>query len=250
VAVTRGTGGDDALAARLRELGAEVLEFPAIALAPPESFAALDAALAELPRFDWAAFASASAVERTVERMGELGLAPAALALLRLAAVGPATAEALARRVRRPDVVPTQATGAAVGTALAVAARGLRVLVPRAAEGRQELVEILEAAGARVTAPAAYRTMAVPPERLRPLGDLLEAGRVDAVTFASPSAARSVAAALGERAALVARSCVAVIGPTTAEAVRALGWPVSVEPATPGAAALADALAERLGPVP
>jgi uroporphyrinogen-III synthase/uroporphyrinogen III methyltransferase/synthase len=246
VAVTRASQGEDALAERLRELGAEVLEFPAIATAPPESWDDLDAALRDLGRFDWIAFASGAAVEATARRLAELGLPPPPPGV-RLAAVGPATAERLARALRPADLVPAEARGAALAEALAPHVRGRRVLVPRAAEGRPELLEGLRAAGAEVRAPSAYRTVAASPESLRPLADLLERGAVDAVAFASPSAVRSVVAALGGRAGLLARAAVAVIGPTTAEAVRAAGLRVDVQPSESSAGALAEAIAERLG---
>jgi hypothetical protein len=80
VVVTRTKGGEDALAARLRELGATVRELRSIGFAPPADPAPLDAALRDLGRFEWAVFASATAVERTVERLAALGLDPAGLA--------------------------------------------------------------------------------------------------------------------------------------------------------------------------
>jgi uroporphyrinogen-III synthase/uroporphyrinogen III methyltransferase/synthase len=120
------------------------------------------------------------------------------------------------------------------------------VLVPRAAEGRPELVAGLVSAGAEVVAPVAYRTVPAPPEALAPLADLLEAGRVDAVAFASPSAVKSVAGALGPRAGLLGRALLAAIGPTTAEALRAAGLPVGALPARYAAADLADEIAARL----
>ncbi|HET9598883.1 MAG TPA: uroporphyrinogen-III synthase, partial [Anaeromyxobacteraceae bacterium] len=74
VAVTRLPGAEDALSERLRALGADVLEAPAIALAPPPSWAPLDAALAALERTAWIAFASGSAADRTAARAADLGL--------------------------------------------------------------------------------------------------------------------------------------------------------------------------------
>jgi uroporphyrinogen-III synthase len=248
VAVTRGQGGEDALAARLRELGAEVLEAPAIAVAPPRSFAELDAALRALPRTSWIAFASANAVERTVARAAELGIGREALGACRLAVVGNATADRLARLVRRPDLVPAQARGDALAAALAPHVAGHRVLVPRAEEGRPELVDGLARAGAEVVAAVAYRTIPAPPEALAPLAAELSAGQVDAVAFASPSAVRSVVDALGPRAALLARTVLAAIGPTTAAALDAAGLTGAVVPERSTGAALADALADRLGP--
>jgi uroporphyrinogen-III synthase/uroporphyrinogen III methyltransferase/synthase len=252
VVVTRGPpgpGGDDTLSLRLRELGARVLEFPSIEVGPPGpvDLAALDAALRDLPRFRWAAFASGHAVERTVERLDALGLPRGALADLRLACVGPATADRLAALVRPPDLVPLEHTGAALAAALARHVAGAAVLVPRAADGRPELLDGLRAAGAEVTAPVAYRTVPVRPETLAPLADLLAAGEVDAVAFASPSAVRSVAGALGERAGLLARSLLAAIGPTTAEALRSAGLEAGAQPEHHTATALADEIARRLG---
>lgn len=248
VVVTRSKGGEDALAARLRELGAEVREIPSIAFAPPADPAPLDVALRDLARFDWAVFASATAVERTVERLRALGIAPAALARLALAAVGPATADALARAVREPDLVPAESKGEAMAAALAPRVRGRRVLLPRPAEGRPELLEGLLAAGADVAAVEAYRTVPAPPEAIEPLAGWLEAGGVAAIAFASPSAVKAVVGGLGARAALLRRAPLAAIGPTTAEALRAAGLEVAVQPVRYTGAELADAIAARLGP--
>lgn len=248
VAVTRGTGGEDALGARLRQLGAEVLEAPSISIAPPRSLAELDAALLGLDAVAWIVFASANAVERTAARANELGLPRAALARPRLAAVGRATAARLEALVRAPDVVPAEARGEALAAALAGEVRGRRVLVPRAEEGRPELVDGLLRAGAEVVAPAAYRTVPAPPEALAPLAAALEEGTVDAVVFASPSAARSVVAALGARSELLRGAVLAAIGPTTAAELRSLGFAPGVQPARSTGPDLADALAARLGP--
>jgi uroporphyrinogen III methyltransferase/synthase len=84
--VPRGGGGEDALAARLVALGATVIEAPSIAVAPPESWDELDAALREVETFAWIAFASGNAVDCTVARAAALGVPPGALARPRLAA--------------------------------------------------------------------------------------------------------------------------------------------------------------------
>jgi uroporphyrinogen-III synthase/uroporphyrinogen III methyltransferase/synthase len=246
VVVTRSKGGEDALAVRLRELGAEVREIPSIAFAPPADPGPLDAALRALAGFDWAVFASATAVERTVARLAELGLPIAALAGRSLAAVGPATADALARAVREPDLLPAEAKGEAMAAALAPHVRGRRVLLPRPAEGRPELLDGLRAAGADVAAVEAYRTVPAPAEAIRPLAGWLAAGEVAAVAFASPSAVRAVLAGLGVDAALLRRVPLAAIGPTTAEALRAGGLEVAAQPARYTGADLADAIAERV----
>jgi uroporphyrinogen-III synthase/uroporphyrinogen III methyltransferase/synthase len=248
VVVTRTKGTEDALAARLVELGAAVRELPSIVFAPPADPAPLDAALRDLARFEWAVFASATAVERTVERIRALGLDPGALARLRLAAVGPATAERLARAVREPDLVPGEARGEALAAALAPRVRGKRVLLPRPAEGRPELLDGLLAAGADVAAVEAYRTSPAPPEAILPLAGWILAGEVHAIAFASPSAVKAVVAGLGEKAPLLARTLLAAIGPTTSEAIRAAGLEVGVQPDRYTGTHLAEAIAVRLGP--
>jgi uroporphyrinogen-III synthase/uroporphyrinogen III methyltransferase/synthase len=248
VVVTRGKVGEDALADRLRALGATVRELPSIAVGPPASFEALDAALRDLAGFAWVVFASANVVERTVARLDALGIPRARLADRSLAAVGPATAERLGREVRPPDLVPDEATGAATAAALAARVAGRRVLVPRPAEGRPELVEGLAAAGAEVVAAEAYRTVPAPPERLLPLAAWVGAGEVDAVAFASPSAVRAVAGALGDRVTVLRGTLVAAIGPTTAEALREVGLEPGAQPTRHTGRDLAEAIAEKLGP--
>jgi len=246
VVVTRGAGTDDALSARLRQLGAEVLEFPAIALADAEDFGPLDAALRDLERFAWAAFASAHAVEETVRRLDALGLPRGLLADRRLACVGPATGARLEALVRAPDLMPAEATGAALAAALAPHVRGRAVLVPRAAEARPELGSGLRAAGAELVDPVAYRTLPAAPGSLSPLGALLAAGRVDAVTFASPSAVQGTVMGLGTDAPRLAGVLLGAIGPTTAEALRAAGFTAGVVPKRHTAPDLAEAVAARL----
>ncbi len=243
IALTRARIGDDALATRLRALGAELLETPAISVGPPSSWHELDRALLDLDRFDWVAFASANGVESTVARAGALGIAPAALGRARLAAVGAATGRRLAQLVRAPEVVPHGASGAALAEALAGQVRGKRVLVPRAEDGRPELAQGLAEAGAQVESPAAYRTALAPAASLSALRQAVVSGALDAVVFASPSAVRGVLAALEEDRVALGEVVIAAIGLTTAAELRAHGLEADVLPARAGATELADALA-------
>jgi uroporphyrinogen-III synthase/uroporphyrinogen III methyltransferase/synthase len=246
VAVTRGRGGEDGLSARLRELGAKVLDVPAIAVAPPGSWEPLDEALSHLVQFDWIAFASATAVDATLSRIVALGLPPPPVGT-RIAAVGKVTAERLKERLRAPDLVPESATGASLAAAMAPHMRGRRVLVPRAAEGRPELVDGLVEAGADVTAVPCYRTVPASAAAVAPLGEAILDGAVDAISFASPSAVRSIVAGLGARAALLDRCALAAIGPTTAAALQEAGLRVTVVPTISTAPDLAEAIARHLG---
>jgi uroporphyrinogen III methyltransferase/synthase len=203
--------------------------------------AALDAALARLSDWRWIAFTSANAVERTFEALLRAGRDARALAGLRVAAVGPATSAALVRRGVRPDLVPERQDGAGVAQAILADDPDATVLLPRAAEGREELVAAL---GARVTPVAAYRTVPLPAAELEPLTTRLRAGELDVLCFFSPSQAEAILAALGAggEAVLARARVVAAIGGTTAAALQARGVRVDLTAPAPSAESLAEAL--------
>ncbi|OGS40864.1 MAG: hypothetical protein A2506_09665 [Elusimicrobia bacterium RIFOXYD12_FULL_66_9] len=239
VVVTRPRALSGSLASSLEALGARVVFAPLIKTVAPRSFRALDAALRDLGRYDAVVFASANAVDAFFDRARTiLRKKPSAPPLA--AAVGPATAKALARRGWKASVVPKDARAEGLAAALRLK-KGARVLIPRAEQGREALGFLLRKAGARVTLATAYRTLADHDGR-RILGKALAAS-ADAVLFASPSAVASAAHALGRnRMRKVFRKTAAVaIGSTTAAALKAHGVrPASVsERPDPGSFALA-----------
>ncbi len=248
VAVTRPRERAAALVAALEALGAEVVAAPAIAVAPPASYEALDAALAALARYDWLALTSAAAVDAVADRLAALG-APAGAPLPpgpRVAAVGRATAEAARRRLGRVDLVP--AVHAADGLADAMpGVRGARVLFPAADRARDALPSVLRARGALVDRVVAYRTVDAPPDALAALATAAAAGALDAVLVASPSAAGALVRACADATPALRAVC---IGPTTADACRALRVPVAAVAAEPTDAALVDALVRLLAAAP
>jgi uroporphyrinogen-III synthase len=142
-------------------------------------------------------------------------------------------------------VVPHTFAGSSLAAAMAATAplAGARVLWPRAEGARDELAMDLRAAGARLDAPVAYRTIPLPHGAGR-LAGLVAAGEIDVVTFAAPSAVRVYAGGGGS----AGRAVIAVIGPSTAAAVLDAGMPVHVAPEEHTVAALVDALHEFLRP--
>lgn len=113
-----------------------------------------------------------------------------------------------------------------------------RVLVPRAAEGRDELLAGLAALGVSVDAPVAYRTVAV-----EDAAERLLRGGIDVVTLCSPSAVHSTAAAIPPQTAVVC------LGETTATAARQAGLRVDAVASSTTMAALVDAVRLVLGRV-
>jgi uroporphyrinogen III methyltransferase/synthase len=122
---------------------------------------------------------------------------------------------------------------------------GRRFLLPRAAKTREVLPAGLREAGARVDTVAVYRT--VPAEvDWKELGEQLMQGKLDVLTFASPSAVRHFFGGLDAGAREAAGRCiVATIGPVTAAAVRAAGIEPEVVPERAEAGALVEALADH-----
>ncbi|HWP34573.1 MAG TPA: uroporphyrinogen-III C-methyltransferase, partial [Thermodesulfobacteriota bacterium] len=118
IVVTRAREQASELARTLRELGALPIECPTIALEPPESWAALDAALDRLGEYDWVVFTSASGVRFFLERLRTRGRDVRALGRARICAIGPATAEAVAALGLAVDAVPAEYVAEGVVEAL------------------------------------------------------------------------------------------------------------------------------------
>ena len=105
VLVTRAAHQASELASALSDLGADVLVQPAIEIAPPADWAPVDAALARIDEFDWIVFSSANGVRSLLDRLlGERDLR--ALHQVKLAAIGPGSAEELAPTTCGPTWCP------------------------------------------------------------------------------------------------------------------------------------------------
>jgi uroporphyrinogen-III synthase len=181
------------LSALLRQAGFEVLEVPAIGVEP------VPYVLAE-GSYAWLVLQSQNAARFFLAR-------PAARILC-----GAATARAL--NITADLTLDRFSAAAALDALRSQIQPGQRVLVPRAAEGRDELVDGLRALGVVVDAPRCYRTV----EQADAFTDL---PAVDVVTLCSPSAVRAVVEGFGLQR--LADSRVVCLGETTARAARSAG---------------------------
>ena len=238
--VTRALGQAGELIRSLEHLGAEVILLPAVAFAPPEDSGPLDRALQELPRFAWVLFTSQNAVRFTALRLKQLGLAPV---VQRVAAVGPATAEAARREGFHVDHVAAQHTAHSLAFELRDSVATDSVFLPQSDKSDPELAGALRDAGATVTEVIAYRTVAPQAADPSAIARVREAD-FDVAIFSSPSAFQNVDAMLGPGVLrdLASRVRFAAIGPTTAKAMRAAGVPVRIEAQEASASGLADAI--------
>jgi len=227
IAVTRARAQASTLAARLRELGAQVVEAPAIRIE------ALDAAVPDLTGFDLLCVTSPNGAHELMRRVRDAR----ALAGPRIAVIGPGTARAMREHGIEPDVVPERSVAESLAEALA-GEPVRRALIARAEEARDVLPDALRARGAEVEVLALYRTVAEPLED----GARAAALGADYATFTSASSARFFHTAAGT----LAGPRLVSIGPATSAALRELGFDPAVEAAdhTPDglvAALLADA---------
>ena len=234
VLITRTRRQASALARLLAEEGAVPIELPVTETPPvideaPRLVGALDGLRAGAYR--WVVFTSANAVELFFDLMRERDLDARAIGGAGVAAIGPATAEALAERGIVADAVPGEYVAEGVVDALRPhLGSGDRVLVPRAEGARPELIEGLRSLGAQVDEVTLYRA-AVPRDPPAEALSLLRDGGIDIVTFTSSSTVRNLAALLDGDVECLRETTVACIGPITADTARELGLRVDVEAA-------------------
>ena len=222
VVVTRAREQASALSEQLRLLGAEPIEFPIIAIAPPpDDYAGLDVALADLPAYHWVVFTSANGVAHFFDRLTHAGHDARALGAAKVAAIGPATADALQSRGIRPDFMPTEFVAEAVIAQFPEAVAGKRILLARAHEAREVLPETWRERGATVDVVSAYQTT-LATDGADDIRQQLERGEIDAVTFTSSSTVKNFVQAVGGARAVGANVVLATIGPVTEQTCREL----------------------------
>jgi len=233
VAVTRARAQASGLAERLRELGAEVVETPAIRIEPRPVEGELRTAIDRVGEYGLVCFTSPNGVNLFFDALtGDAR----ALAGATVAAIGPGTAAALLEHGIRADIVPERFVAEALVDALAeLELDGMRILIARAGEARSVLPDSLRERGAQVDDVALYDTVA------EPLTDAQRAGlaRATYVTFTSSSTVRFLLAS-GVQPPAGAR--IVSIGPVTSATAEEHGLTVDVEAEQHDIDGLVDAL--------
>ncbi|MFZ5823588.1 MAG: uroporphyrinogen-III synthase [Bacillota bacterium] len=205
--------------AQIEALGGEGYPFPVITIADPDDWGPLDEAIRHLERYRWLVITSPNGAERFAARLARW---QGSLAGVRVAAVGTATAEALAERGITVDLLPREFRGRALPEAMApLLSPGDRVLLARGDLADRALAEGLKGLGARVDDLIAYRTL--------PYGDdptelkrLLAQGEIHYAAFTSGSTVQNLLDQIGGPGAL-STVRIACIGPETARVAGGLG---------------------------
>jgi uroporphyrinogen III methyltransferase / synthase len=251
VVVTRAREQASDFVARLSELGAECIEFPTIEVIPPLSWKELDRAIGNLERYHWLVFTSVNGVKHFFDRLQDSGQDARNLKEIRIAAIGPKTAEAIRGQGVKPDLIPEEYRAEAVVEAFGKrGVKGLRILLPRAAEAREVLPQELEEMGAAVEVVEAYRT--VRPEGAKnEVRAMLEKGDIHMVTFTSSSTVNNFMEMFeGESERLLGwmkKVAVACIGPVTAKTAQERGLSVRITPSDYTIEALTKAIVDWFG---
>ncbi len=224
VVVTRARAQASGFAKRLRTLGAEVVEMPAIRIEPLIESAEVERAIGELESFDLICLTSPNGAHLLFDAMARRGRDARALAGTEIAVIGPGTARALAEHGIKADTIPERFVAESLVEALAgTEVDGKKVLIARAEEARDVLPEALAGRGARVQVLPLYRTVREQPGKK----ELAAAEGADWITFTSASTVKNLTEAMPDGLPEGAR--IVSIGPVTTEAARELGLKVAVE---------------------
>jgi uroporphyrinogen III methyltransferase/synthase len=256
IVVTRSREQARELVDELENLGAQAIEAPTFRLAPPDDPESVDRAAASVDSYEWVVFESANAVTRFLSALARGPRDLRALGRVLICAIGPGAADQLTASGITPDVVIPEFRLESVGEALAARAPLVdqHVLIVRPDHLRDVLAEDLALQGAIVTDLVAYRTAPESADSpvVQDLYRLLLDGRIDAVTFTSPTAVRLLASLIGQEQAadLLNTTVVAAIGPVTAAAAAELGIRTTVMPDTYTVDGLLAALVEHFRATP
>lgn len=246
VVVTRAREQASEFKQQLLARGANCVEFPTIEIVPPPSFDTLDQAISELRSYDWAIFTSVNGVRYFVERLFHNDRDIRALYGVKLAAIGPKTAEALTRYGLRLDFVPSQYRAEAVLAGLdETGISGKRFLMPRALVARDILPDTLRRRGGDVTVAPAYQTV-LPKNRAQEVLVSFEQHQVDCLTFTSSSTVDNFFSLFDPDRILPLLDAVRVacIGPVTAETAGKYGLKTDIMPPAYTIEGLLDAICD------
>ncbi len=230
VVVTRAREQASGMANQLETLGAEVLQFPTIKINPLADMTAVDHAVRCVAEYDWIAFTSVNGVRVFFERLEACGYDSRALAGVKIAAIGSATAEALHTYGLVADFVPERFVAESVVEGMiALGMAGKKVLIPRALQAREVLPEELRKVGAEVDVLAVYETLPAAEGR-EDVWKRIAEKTLDCITFGSSSTVDNFFAQIPPELCREHGVTFACIGPVTADTLRTYGFIPSIQP--------------------
>ncbi len=253
IVVTRAREQASDLVLTLEEMGADVIEFPMIKIAPPDDgYKSIDAAIENIGRFDLVIFTSVNGVTHFLERLRAKKTDIRCLAGKKIAAIGEKTAEELEKHYLTADMTPSEFKAEALIDLILKKYPGekLNILIARAQEAREVLPEKLAEAGHIITMGYSYK-MLRETHYSEDVFETVKKGEVDLITFASSGTVLNFIETIGSEtiASWFAegadnRPKIAAIGPVTSDTCAKNNIPVDMMPAKYTIEALSEAIAE------
>ena len=250
VLITRAREQSGEFGTRLRNLGAEVIEFPTIEIVPPRSWAELDRAIDQLASYHWVIFTSVNGVDFFWKRLVERKKEPVFPSSLKVCAIGPATGDQLKEKGILVDYTPKEFIAEAILEGFGkVNLQGSRILLARVKKARDVLPKGLRKMGAEVDVVEAYRTVK-PRGGSRRLKKVLTDHKIDVITFTSSSTVTHFVALLKKEdwKRLLQPVAIACIGPVTAKTAKEWGMEVAIQPQEYTIPALTQAIIDHFSP--
>jgi uroporphyrinogen III methyltransferase/synthase len=227
IVVTRTRKQASALSAKLRILGADVYELPTIRVEPSENLMEFGELVRDAFEYDWLIFTSANGVDAFFDMFYRLYDDARSIGNVKIAAIGPATAQRIKSFHLSVDLQPKEFIAEAIIDGLLEfgSVENLKFLVVRALGAREVLPERLAELGAIVDEATAYRTV---PETSDTSGarERFQSEGADLVTFTSSSTVENF---LALKLPWPTQMKTASIGPITSETMRKNGLPVDAE---------------------
>jgi uroporphyrinogen III methyltransferase / synthase len=246
ILITRAREQSGNFATRLKQLGAEVIEFPTIEIVPPTRWNELDRAIDQLKSYNWILFTSANGVNFFWQRLKEKGDSPYLPPSLKICAIGPATADQLKRKEISVHYVPKKFIAESILEGFKkMRMEGKRILLARAKEARDILPKGLRKMGAEVDVVEVYRTVR-PKGGSKKMKKLLTEEKIDVMTFTSSSTVNHFAELLKKEdlKKLAKGIAIACIGPVTARTAKEWGLKTQIQPRQYTIPGLTRAIAE------
>ncbi len=258
----------------LEELGAEVIQFPTVEIAPPPSWEELDACINRIHAYDWLIFTSANGVKYFFRRLFENGIDIRELKGLRICAIGTKTAAEVNKFGLKVDLVPEEFRAEGLIEAFvklhraeskgrsvderkdygskesvpcapsAMPLAGFKFLLPRAEVAREIFPEKVRQMGGEIDVPVTYRAV-LPELHGKRLRRFLKEGKITVATFTSAATFNNFREIMGDESdGLLRKVAIAVIGPVTEKAVKKAGLDVAIMPREATIEAMVEAIKE------
>ena len=229
IVVTRDVPGNIDFADKIIRRGGNPIKFPTIKIKPLTQKNEFLRTLAKITEYDWIIFTSGNGVTIFFETIRSLGKDARIFGSTKIAAIGGKTADKLSEFGIQADFVPGVFTSKELGRQL-IAHTNLKdkkILLLRSKIASNELVELLQKAGAEINDVAIYTAQQEKNDN-RWLIEEINKGRIDWLTFASPSSVDGFFAGIPRDLVNSANVKVVSIGPVTSERLKNLGVNVDI----------------------